>query len=209
MILTSLIFLAITLLWWCSCSSLRSSHGVPLPSGPPRDPIIGNLRIIPLQHTYKWFYELSKAYGSSCHVHPSQAGSLMVSGPSSIGKIVSLQVPEKTIIVVNSAKIATDLLDKRRTVYSKHPVSTMMMGWVKTLVFTQYGKDWVKHRKLLNDYFDPATSHSYEPYQAIVAQRLVKGLFENPGNFAMHVNRFTAAIIVHIIQGHEILMDDD
>ena len=49
------------LLLWASVR--RSQDHAPLPPGPPADPIIGHLRIIPAENTGDFFYELSKAYG--------------------------------------------------------------------------------------------------------------------------------------------------
>jgi len=51
-----------------------------------------------------------------------------------IGKVVSLQIPGKTVIVLNSAKAAVDLLDKRSANYSDRPITTMMLLYVKSFL---------------------------------------------------------------------------
>ena len=51
------------LLIWAFTSYLQSRKLPPLPPGPPADPIIGHLRIMPTEHHGVAFHELSK-YGT-------------------------------------------------------------------------------------------------------------------------------------------------
>src|ERR1700722_20295522 len=92
----------------------------------------------------------------------------MLTGMSFAGGICSLSAFGQTIVVVNSAQVAMDMLDKKSSKYSDRPVmrkfwsllsfplpsatltrlasSEMggeLCGWKKTLVLTPYG-EWIK-----------------------------------------------------------------
>ena len=49
---------------WALVKWIRFRGRPPLPPGPPADPIIGHLRIMPSDHNDTFFYELSKKYGA-------------------------------------------------------------------------------------------------------------------------------------------------
>ena len=58
----SLLVVSAALLW---ILTKRSQNRPPLPPGPPADPIIGHLRMLPVEHSDIFFYELSKTYGKA------------------------------------------------------------------------------------------------------------------------------------------------
>ena len=65
----------------------RKKGALPLPPGPPRDPILGHLRIMPAKNPQETFYEWSKQYGD----------------------VMYLEVLGKPIVVLSSEEAATDL----------------------------------------------------------------------------------------------------
>ncbi|KAJ6533878.1 hypothetical protein DFH09DRAFT_846888, partial [Mycena vulgaris] len=69
------------------------------PPGPPRDPMIGNLRQMPSAKAPLVFHEWAKTYGD----------------------VVYLQIPGGSIIVLDSLQAAEDLLDERSAIYSDRP----------------------------------------------------------------------------------------
>jgi len=121
---TSLLLISV----WLILNRSRPSRKIPLPPGPPADPLIGHLRIIPPKHTDVFFYELSKKYGMLGVFLSGITWQWRLWWPS--GKVLSLQIPGKTLVVLNSAKAAIDLLDKRSAIYSDRAVSTMMLLYV-------------------------------------------------------------------------------
>ncbi|PPQ76379.1 hypothetical protein CVT26_015387 [Gymnopilus dilepis] len=182
----SLLVVSAALLW---ILTTRSQNRPPLPPGPPADPIIGHLRMLPVEHSDIFFYELSKTYG----------------------KVAHLQIPGRTMIILNSAQAAIDLLDKKSGIYSDRAPSDVfkLMGWEHNSGFLPYGKRFHSHRKMLNEYFSHEKCADYLPFQTLEARRLVQNLFNNPERFNDHLNRFSTAIILRIDYGHEIVSDDD
>ncbi|TFK32217.1 cytochrome P450 [Crucibulum laeve] len=161
----------------------------PLPPGPPAAPIIGHLLKIPQDNQEMVFYEWSKQYGGVMHLH----------------------VPGRSMIILNSTQAAVDLLDKRSANYSDRPnfVILKMMGWVPTLTFIGYGKRFQKHRRLLQQYFSSSKVESYRHIQVQEARRLLQKLLGTPEDHNNHMSRLSAAIIMQIAYGHQIVKDDD
>lgn len=62
---------------------------------------------------------------------------------------MSVKVLGQPIVIIQSSKIAIDLLDKRSVTYSDRPVLTMgseLVGWKNTLALTPYGARFREYR---------------------------------------------------------------
>ncbi|TFK33336.1 cytochrome P450 [Crucibulum laeve] len=182
-IILSIICVSVILRRWLSRSYL------PLPPGPPADPIIGHLRTIPEENQGDFFYQLSKVYGPVIH----------------------LKVPGRTIIVLNTVEAAMDLLDKRSANYSDRSKLPLfdIMGWNAALGFLPYGKRFQKHRRLYQEYFSRSKCNSYQSVQSKQARLLVKHLAKNPERYSDALQWFSTSIIMHIAYGREVISDDD
>ncbi|KAJ6570601.1 cytochrome P450 [Mycena vulgaris] len=178
------------LLLYFAISKRRSSHP-PLPPGPAADPIIGHFRVIPASGQAKMFYEWSKIYGDVIHLH-------------SLGR---------DVIVLNSHQAATDLLDKRGAIYSDRPkmVISELMGWCPTLVFLPYGKLFLKHRKIFQEYFGPRNVLSYLPLQKRHAHILAKNLMIDTEDHTEHTWHLSRSLNSRIETafGHRVETNDD
>ena len=102
----------------CLCSFaihlfLQKKQKLPLPPGPPGEPLIGHLRKLPDdQNRAEVFYEWSLKYGVPVLLRRLPVIELFT------GEVFSLRVPGKTMIVLNTEKAAVDLLEKRGAIYS-------------------------------------------------------------------------------------------
>ncbi|KAF9002171.1 cytochrome P450 [Cyathus striatus] len=153
----ALSFAALCLLW-----SRRHRAKLLYPPGPPAEPIIGHLRIIPSTQQEVVFREWSKIYGDVMYLH----------------------IPGRSFLVLNSLKAATELLDKRSGIYSDRMrlILYELMGWFPTLTFLPYGKQFQKHRRLLQEYLNQKQCPSYQPLQTRQARRLLAHIADNPQN---------------------------
>ncbi|KAJ6570546.1 cytochrome P450 [Mycena vulgaris] len=190
-LLTIALASSVVLLLYFATSKVRSP-GPPLPPGPPADPVIGHLRIIPASGQAKTFYEWSKIYGDVFYL-------------SSFGR---------NIVVLSSHQAATELLDKRGANYSDRPkmVIIELMGWWPTLVFLPYGKLFLKHRKMFQEYFGPRGALSYLPIQTRQAHILAKNLMtdtEEHTEHTWHISRYAKAIVIETAFGQRVESDDD
>ncbi|KAL0568631.1 hypothetical protein V5O48_013350 [Marasmius crinis-equi] len=178
-------FLGVSL-WFAS----RSFGKPPLPPGPPADPLIGHLRIIPSQKTSETFQEWSKTYGDVIH----------------------LRVLGRKIVVLGSLEAAQALLENRGANYSCRPKFTVyeLMGWSPSMMLLQYGKRLLKHRKMLQQYFGAKESLSFNHIFAEEAQLLVKNLSNAaPRTHHHYVHRYTVSNVMRAAFGHQVRSDDD
>ncbi|KAJ8699318.1 hypothetical protein PTI98_002444 [Pleurotus ostreatus] len=167
----------------------RTTKRPPLPPGPPADPFIGHLRIMPSDQQELVFHEWAKTYGDVMH----------------------LKVFGHDIIVLDSVQAATELLEKRSALYSDRPNFTVYttMGWDHNVAFFPYGRRFRKHRKLLQSYLSQQFTVKFRPIQEFNARYLAKGLVENTRDFKYYISRYTISVIMRIAYGHQILSDDD
>ena len=94
----------------------RKRHALRLPPGPPADPLLGHLRIMPSKNPHETFYAWSKQYGD----------------------VMYLEVLGKPIVVLSSEEAATDLLDKRSANYSDRPSFPIYQRSARMCPTTQY-----------------------------------------------------------------------
>ncbi|KAF9460615.1 cytochrome P450 CYP621A2 [Collybia nuda] len=167
----------------------KSIRHPPLPPGPPADPIIGHLRLIPPDNQETLFYKWGKIYGDVMH----------------------LDLLGRSVIVLNSVKAAVDLLDKRSANYSDRPRFVLfdMMGWESGMTFLPYGRRFQRHRRMLQHYLTPNKCVGYQPIQSREARVLLQNLLEDSESRDAFIRRFSTAIIMRLAYGHQITSDDD
>ncbi|KAF8549589.1 cytochrome P450 [Imleria badia] len=153
----------------------RSSY--PLPPGPPGIPWVGN--VIGVNTSTPWITcaEWAKTYGG----------------------LVYSRLLGKEIIILNSEKIAKDLLENRSKNCSDRPyISTCeMCGLGFISVFLPYGDRWRSHRRFFHQTFRPNAVHRFLPSQHRKACQLLHRLFDAPEQLDDHVFEYTAAIIMN------------
>ncbi|KAF9515847.1 hypothetical protein BS47DRAFT_1376141 [Hydnum rufescens UP504] len=168
----------------------RRASRSPLPPGPSGEPIFGHLRIIPASNPERAYQNWSRDFNSD---------------------VIHFNVLNQEIIVLNSAKAAVDLLDKRGGNYCDRPNFTLFetMGWKYTLTFLRWGPHFQKHRKLLQGYFTKRNVEAFRELQVSEARILVKNLIEKPEAYGNLIRRFASAIVMGIAFGYRITSDQD
>ncbi|KAJ3492023.1 hypothetical protein NLI96_g261 [Meripilus lineatus] len=167
----------------------RRNSRVPLPPGPPADPIINHLRVIPTKNHPQAFHEWTKAYGDVVYVN-------------ALGK---------SFIILGSEEAASDLLDKRSANYSDRPQFPMqdLIGWSDMVVFLNYGDQFNKMRKLSSQPFTRQGSLLFQDIQLDQAHILLYSLLESPFEYWDPIQRFATAIVMDIAYGHRIVDNGD
>ena len=142
-----------------------------LPPGPRPRPIIGNLFDLPLSDVQEW-------------VHWGKHKTLY-------GPISSLSVLGQTIVIINDARIAFDLFEKRSSMYSDRPRLVFggeMVGWDDALSSQMYSDRFRAYRKNIHAILGSKMAVSkFYPLQEVEVRRFALRVLEQPENLIQHV----------------------
>ncbi|KAG2070199.1 cytochrome P450 [Suillus decipiens] len=168
-----------------------NKNPAPYPPGPRGWPLIGNIRDMPQIKPWLTFAEWGKKYGAISHI----------------------EVLGQHFIVLNSVKSATDMLDKKGTVYSDRPVLPMaseLVGWKHSLALLPYGDRFRQYRKIIHQIMGNRTAlQVYHPVEEIETRRFLKRVFSNPEQLQAHIRHTAGSIILGIAYGYEVKGDSD
>ncbi|RDB17682.1 hypothetical protein Hypma_001256 [Hypsizygus marmoreus] len=163
---------------------------LPLPPGPPGDPILGHFRLIPQEHQELQFYEWGKIYG----------------------EVIHLNLFGRSFVVLNGVQAAIDLLDKRSANYSDRPrfIVLELLGFMGyTISLMPYGKRFQRHRRMMHEHLMADRSERYSPIQLRETRVLLKNLLSKEAEHEKLILRFSTAIIMQVAFGHQVMSDDD
>lgn len=121
-----------------------------------------------------------------------------------------IRVLQQDIIVINSKKIAKDLLDNRSSIYSDRPylatrdacvcyppfsalnsleICLVRFGWAFNFAWTSYGDEWRSSRKLFHQAFRVEAVLAFRPVQLRKARQLVLDILSSPHEFSKHIQK--------------------
>ncbi|KAJ8508608.1 hypothetical protein ONZ45_g9132 [Pleurotus djamor] len=123
-------------------------NGLPLPPGPRKLPVIGNLLSAPTKYQWVKYAQWSKELGSD---------------------ILHLQVLGTSMIVLNSVDSVQEILNHRSALTSGRSLSTMLnklMGWEYNLALIANETPWRDRRRIFWQEFNPSKSPLHHPTQA-------------------------------------------
>ncbi|KAJ7839988.1 cytochrome P450 [Mycena olivaceomarginata] len=166
--------------------SLYLTPDLPLPPGPSKLPLVGNLFDIPSQHPWKTYMAWSRKYNSD---------------------ILHLNVAGQSVAILCSKKATDTLFTKRSSLYSDRPSFTMisdLMGWDFNI-----GDTWRAHRRLFNQGFTAHASLKYRAKQYKATTKLLCCILSEPDRFMDHFRQWAADIVMSIAYGIEILPSND
>ncbi|KZV73582.1 cytochrome P450 [Peniophora sp. CONT] len=164
---------------------------LPLPPGPPGLPLIGNVLDLPLSEPYKTYVEWGGKYGPIMHV-------------SALGQ---------SLIIVNDASIATEMLEKRATLYSERPTLPMggeLSGWDNTLVLLHYDDQWRAYRRHFHTFVGARVAlKRHSSLLEHEARLLVQRILRAPDALDENIRLAAAGVIMKITYGYDALPEKD
>ncbi|KAF8695470.1 hypothetical protein AX14_001806, partial [Amanita brunnescens Koide BX004] len=147
---------------WSARKNSRSS--LPLPPGPKRWPIVGNLFNFPSGKHWLVYDQLCKQYGD----------------------IVYYEIFGQRFVVLGSLKQTNELLGKRSAIYSGRQVPPFLE---KIVVFPfnfftlSYGPSLRSHRRAFHEHFQPSAISRYHPKLMRATHELLRNLCNSPEDF--------------------------
>ncbi|KAF7378306.1 Cytochrome P450 [Mycena sanguinolenta] len=163
-----------------------SRSKLPLPPGPRKLPVVGNLFNMTAR-PWEGCMELSRKYNSDI-IHLSLAGT--------------------SVIVLSSFEATETLLEKRSSIYSDRPKSPMagdLMGWDFLIAMMKYGDEWRIHRRLFNQEFNTVASRKFHGAERIAVHAFLRRLLDNPEGFLEHLETMAGEIMVSAAYGIDAL----
>jgi hypothetical protein len=117
----------------------RKKHGeYPLPPGPKGLPIIGNLLDMPTSDEWVTFQKWSKDFGSNLFPSPFSESHRHPDLLSLGSDVVHISIFGTHIVILNSAKAASDLLDGRSALYSDRYVPRFLFCMACVRAYDQH-----------------------------------------------------------------------
>ncbi|RPD54268.1 cytochrome P450 [Lentinus tigrinus ALCF2SS1-7] len=175
------------LLWRRRVSSSR--FNLPLPPGPRRLPIVGNLLDVPMQDPPVYFRDMNAQYG----------------------EVVYLDAFGQPIIILGTHEDAVELLDKRASKYSNRKFSAMAdltgISWLISVV--PYGVRWRGIRRNIHQHMNAKAVTQYRPIQEREVKAFLVRLMDNPKEFSAHGRFMLGVIVMRIVYGLEVTDNDD
>ncbi|KAF8492384.1 cytochrome P450, partial [Russula emetica] len=170
-----------TLLGFCILCVVRyvTSPYRKLPPGPRGYPIIGNVLELRTQPWFK-FTEWRKQYGD----------------------IIYLNAVGQPMVILNSQKVAADLLDRRASIYSDRPrniVAFEILTGGLFFVLSQYNDIWRKMRKATHEALNKGVVKDFHETQTKEALLLAAGGLAEPAQWDKHIRRAAASMVLSVV----------
>ncbi|KAI0771956.1 cytochrome P450 [Trametes elegans] len=163
----------------------------PLPPGPKGLPVIGNLLDMPASHEWRTFAQWGQRWGD----------------------IISVTFLGQPYVILNSAKHAVELLEKKSSIYSSRPVIPVggeLVGWNRTLALLPYGNRFREYRRLIFQLI--GSKKNMERFMPLVEAKtrdFVFELYSEPTGLLKHIRKSAGAIILMMSHGYEVQAEND
>ncbi|KAF8635472.1 hypothetical protein AX15_000445 [Amanita polypyramis BW_CC] len=163
----------------------------PLPPGPKKLPLLGNLLDMPTELEWLKFTEWANRYGD----------------------IVSVSIFGQQYIIVSSAQKAVEMLEKKSRIYSDRPVVQMggeLVGWKDALALLPYGHRFRSYRKMFHQIIGTYDAmRRFHQVEELETHRFLKRLLAKPEELEAHVRKTAGAIILRISYGYKVKEGND
>ncbi|KAH7884748.1 cytochrome P450 [Phlebopus sp. FC_14] len=159
-------------------------NGLPLPPGPKGLPLVGNVFDLDIARPWLSYEGWGKQYGA----------------------LVYSNLLGQDFVVLNTEKLAHELLDQRSTIYSDRPYlsTNKLFGLDFNSGLLPYGNKWRLHRKMFHVALSKEVVPKYRPMQMEKVHQLLENLLKNPREYDQHFKTVSAAIIMAITYGYDV-----
>ncbi|OAX33816.1 cytochrome P450 [Rhizopogon vinicolor AM-OR11-026] len=162
----------------------------PLPPGPPCLPILGSILSLD---------------------DPARPWLGFNAWKSTYGDIIYVRLLTKSILVVNSEKVARDLFELRSVIYSDRPQSIVYEPFALDFNtgLLPYGDKWRLHRRIFHQQFHRAAIHTYHAELLRGAHQMLFNFLQDPTNYTGHVRMFTSSFILSVVYDYQPTSEND
>ncbi|KAF9498666.1 cytochrome P450 [Pleurotus eryngii] len=158
---------------------------LPLPPGPKGLPLVGNVLDMPKEQEWLTFAKWGEKWGDIC----------------------SITILGRTVIILNSPETATDMLDKKSSIYSDRPILQMggeLVGWKNTMALLPYGERFRNHRRSFHRTIGTRSSVTqFHSPQELETRKFLSRVLVNPGELSSHIRQAVGSVTLRITHGYE------
>lgn len=173
------------------CIKLFRRKPAPFPPGPRGLPILENILDMPTYKEWETFSEWAGRYGQYYSESTKRSSNSATS--YSLGDIASISIMGRRIVVVNSAKIASEMLDRKSVVYSDRPAIQMageLVGWRDALPCLPYDHRFRNQRRMIHQVIGTnAAVASFNPMLEKGTKKFLRRVLEEPSGLLDHVRK--------------------
>ncbi|VDC01478.1 unnamed protein product [Peniophora sp. CBMAI 1063] len=127
------------------------------------------------------------------------------------GDIIYLNAMGKPMVILNSPSIATELLDRRATIYSDRPtmiVSNEIMCDGLMLPSVSYGDKWRRMRKASHEALNKVVADGLNEYQVEEAMVLVRNTMRDAAGWDQLIRSATASMMLRGVYAEAPVLDE-
>ncbi|BCS17694.1 cytochrome P450 [Aspergillus puulaauensis] len=163
----------------------RASSRASLPPGPKPLPIVGNVRDLPASGSPDWVHWLKHK--------------------ELYGPISTVSVLGQRLIILNDARLAFELLEKKSVIYSDRPTLPFatLCGLDGTVLMQRYGKRLQTYRKYIHRELGSSLSVSrFNKAQETEVRRFLVCLLDAPQRLPQHARKLAGALTLKFLYGY-------
>ncbi|KAF8580774.1 cytochrome P450 [Ramaria rubella] len=157
------------------------ARNLKLPPGPKGLPVLGNIHQLPKA---KW--------------------NLFLKWKALYGPIFRINILGQNIVVLNTAKAVTDLLERRSRIYSDRPrfvMSGEILSGNVVLAFLTNGSLWRRSRRVMHATFGPIGADMFRKVQEAEAAHLMIDFVNSPTDWHANVQLSVYSMMLRVIYG--------
>ncbi|KAF8584806.1 cytochrome P450 [Ramaria rubella] len=178
LVVAAAVFLTVGLSIYRATARARS---LKLPPGPKGLPLLGNI-----------------------HQLPKARWNLFLKWKSVYGPIFRVNILGQNIVVLNTAKAVTDLLERRSRIYSDRPrfvMSGEILSGNVVLAFLTNGSLWRRSRRVTHATFGPIGADMFVKVQEAEAAHLMIDFVNSPTDWHTNIQRSVYSLMLRVIYG--------
>ncbi|KAI0821982.1 cytochrome P450 [Trametes gibbosa] len=117
------------------------------------------------------------------------------------GDVVYLNMQGESVLIVGSASVATELLQKRSANSPDRPLSMVLPLIGNDVAFSvmPYGQWWRDHRRAFWQVFHPAAAQGYRDIHRAYLHDFLRNLVVSPQNLKWHIRHIFAATMLKVL----------
>ncbi|TRM58959.1 cytochrome P450 [Schizophyllum amplum] len=169
----------------------RRRRSIPLPPGPRKLPLIGNMLDMPTSFEWESYTKWAKALDTD---------------------ILHLDVAGQSIIVLDTYDAAVELMEKRSKVYSSRPSLAMadLSGQDFNVGLKPYGEEWRARRRLIHEAMRPTAATFFRPSELRATHAFLRTMLEAGENdLETELQCMAGMVILRAAYGVDIKANDD